>query len=260
MIDALEPEVGSIGYATMAIKAITEKAQDGKTADPGRFFSGYLNANTIDREEEIYVPTGIDTKAFMNTGGPIYPRHYDAVTGSGESCMVARVLSISKREDGLFVNKAEFDTDPLSEHWKGKVQRGFIKAMSAGFLRREVEVREKNGRKVYVVTRSELIHGVLTSQPVNRESLITGVKSVDRLTALERQLDAIKSASVPMDRFEELTGSIELISEQLAALSVALKSTETPKPPERTELDRLASSMADLAKQAAQIARVNTAA
>ena len=252
-LDTVEP--GSIGYATMAIKSITEKVAAGKSADPGRFFSGYLNANTVDREQEIYDPEGIDTKAFKNAGGPILARHYGETTAEGYSCVVARVLSLQSRKDGLFIQKAEFDTDPLSEHYKGKVSRGFIKAMSAGFLRREVDAREVRGKRVYVVTKSELIHGILTTQPMNRESLITGVKSLDRLAAFERQLEAIKSATVPLDRFEELAESIERISETLAALSVALNPADTPKPTEQKELDRLASSMAGLAKQAASIAK-----
>lgn len=253
----MEPQLlDSVGYATMAIKSITEKSASG--TEPGRFFSGHLNAHTVDREDEIFEPKGIETKAFMACGGPILVRHYGETTDEGKSCVVARVLSIQRREDGLFVNKAEFDTDELSEHYRGKVYRGFIRAMSAGLRRRDVEYRDVKGRQVRVVTRSELIHGVLTSQPINVDSLIAS-KSLDRIAALEKQLDALKSAAVPTERFEELSGSIERIFEQLAALGDALKSS-SPDTARQQGMDRLKASLADLAKQAAQVARVQSAA
>jgi len=170
----------------------------------------------------------------MAAGGPILVRHFGETTPEGFSTVVARVLSLSKRDDGLYINKAEFDTDPLSEHYKGKVSRGFIKCMSAGFLRLETKLESKGGRQVRVVTKSILVHGILTSQPVNRQSLV-GRKSMERIEQLARDLETLKTASVPASEFKALSESIGRISEQLQDLN--LKADRTPDPSTATEYD-----------------------
>ena len=243
-IDAALADADALGYATFAIKSVVDKATPD---DPGRFFSGMLNANSDDLEGERYEPAGIDTKAFMAAGGPILARHFGETTPEGYSTVVARALSVSRRDDGLFINKAEFDTDLLSEHYKGKVQRGFIKCMSAGFLRLEVKHESKAGRQIRVVTKSMLVHGILTSQPVNRQSLI-GRKSLERVEQLARDLEALKIASVPAEQFKTLSESIGRISEQLQDLS--LKADRTPEPLTIGEYDPAILAIAEMTEEA----------
>lgn len=252
-----------ISYASMAIKSISEKS--GKPADDGRFFSGMLNANTVDWEDEVYDPKGINYKSFKACGGPILVRHFGETTPEGYSCVVARALSMSAREDGFYIHKAEFDVDALSEHYRGKVQRGFITAMSAGLRRLECEYQTKGGKEVRVVTKSMLVHGVLTSQPVNRDSLI-GRKSLDRIEALSREMDGLgrelnglKSQAIPLERFEELA---EAIKAAFAASSMGIRPGVHPtaaiqpmiEPEEKMRLDQLVESftaMANTARRAA---------
>ena len=250
-------ESESIGYIpVVALKSITDKS---KPEDEGRFFSGMLNANEIDAQRERFEPSGIDTKSFMSCGGPILASsHYQEMASNGQSCVVARVLSISRTPTGLRINKAEFDTDPLSEHYKGKVQRGFIKAMSAALIRKAWDYEGKDENQVRVVTKSVLVHGILTSQPVNRGSLI-GRKSLDQIDALKRELESLKSGFAPLERFEELADAIKSLSERLEEVwaskatveASALESAEpTESITEPQDTDLILQATAELAEVA----------
>jgi len=215
VIDTIDCDDGRIHYhPRLSIKSINSPD------DPGRFFRGILNANTVDRDGERFEPMGVDLKAFKAAGGPVVNQHFDPVTSSGLSNVVGRA-DVVRAKEGLILKKGEFDTDEVSEHWKGKVHRKFIKALSAGFLRRKAELRQskRGGEQHVVVTESELIHVALTSQPVNRESLIAA-KSIDRIAVLESRLKDVGSD----DFLEEVSkriadGFMGKLSQEIAELS-----------------------------------------
>lgn len=205
-------------YAGMTLKSLHRDDEDPKKR--GRFFSGVLNANKVDREGERFDTDGIDIRGFKAAGGPIMVGHFSELTGQGFSGVVARAITTVKAPEGLIIRKAEFDVDPLSEHWMGKVHRGFVRGLSAGLLRRKSELRrsKRDDLQHVVVTESELIHAVLTSQPVNRESLIDAAKSLDRIAVLERDVQKALAGSNDL-ALKELSSRMADLSDQVASLS-----------------------------------------
>jgi len=229
---------GAIAYRAMSVKSI--KGAD-EEKDPGRFFSGMLNAASVDREYEQFEPLGCDLSGFKAAGGPILVSHFSEVLANGESAVVARCHSVRRSEKGIFIDKAEFDTDPISEHYKGKVQRGFIRCLSAGFAVRKVEYKKarQDAPTIRVVTKSELIHGILTSQPVNRESLIAA-KSMNRIAELEAKIESMAGDT---ERVERIFGELQEIAEQVRHLSVRLDGGSKTEPVQ-PELDRVSAMVA----------------
>lgn len=242
-----------VGYPLMSVKSV-----EGSDKDPGRFFKGVLNSNTIDRDGERYEPKGVDIRGFKAAGGPVVVDHYRETTADGFSSVVARVLSVVKANEGIIVKKAEFDTDPLSEHWRGKVHRGFVKAMSAGLLRKKAELRQskRDGKQHVVVTDSELIHVKLTSQPANRESLIAA-KSIDRIAALELRVKNIGTPEflnelvekMQENIFDSFTAQITELSDQVANL-VGAKSCDKGSD---SSLSRIADALSGLCGNAMEM-------
>lgn len=252
MADEIDNDTGGFGTLMLAVNPIVSKSA-AKSDDDGRYFSAMLNANTVDWQAERYVPEGIDYKSFMACGGPIYGSHWNETTADGRSCVVANVRSMEARKDGLFIKKAEFDmADDLGRHYAGKVQRKVLRAMSARFLVREWDYEQKGGMEVRVVKKSILVHGILTAQPVNRQSLI-GRKSLERIDQLARELESLKSESAPLSRFEELAESIKSLSDRLEAV-LASRAEPAADPEAKARIDQLARRFTELAATARQAA------
>lgn len=234
-------------FPTMTVKSI-----DG---EGDQFFSGVMNANVIDRVGDLVYPEGVDIRSFMEMGGPIMAGHSELLP-NGESAVVARALKVRKSEKGLILDKGEFDTDPLSDYYRGKVKRGFIKGMSIGMRVLEREFKPtRTGREVRHVTKSELIHVALTAQPVNQASLIAAKSFASKIADLEKRLDAVCKSGVSPDRLDELAASIANLSEQLETLKGAIVKPDGGEPTGRddrlADLTDAASGLLDAALKAA---------
>lgn len=236
-----EVEPGQVACLSMSIKSINDAAAKD---DPGRFFSGMLNAHTVDRENEIFDPAGCDLSAYKAAGGPILAgSHFSEVLPGGHSAVVARALSVSRSDKGIFISKAEFDRDETSEHWKGKVHRGFVRCLSAGLLVKAVEykksVRDGQERTIRQVVKSELFHAILTCQPVNRESIIAA-KSMARIRELE---DRIKAMADAPDRLAGLLTEAQSLIDKLVEFQG--KSQTVEPEPVSPELEQCSNVMAE---------------
>lgn len=246
---------GPVSYPMMSLKSL--KGPGG--SDDGRLFSGVLNANQVDREGERFDPAGVDIRGFKRAGGPILTEHFSEQTANGLSSVVARAITIVTAPEGVIIRKAEFDIDVLSEHWMGKVHRKFVRGLSAGLLKMSSELRQskKDGAQHVVVTKSELIHAILTSQPVNVGSLIAA-KSLDRIAALETAIKGLStSPGGSSEVLEELATKMAELSDQVATLSEQMRAgVAAPASAESNDaMGRLADAAAALAHRAFKAAR-----
>lgn len=223
-IDVIDPDI--------VVKSMTVKATSDNKDD--RTFSGVCSTASIDRQSEQVESAGIDTRAYMSLGGPILAAsHFSESFASGFSSVVARALRLTKSKDQLVLNKGEFDTDPISEHYRGKVQRGFLRGFSISFIPRDVDYRQtRAGRQIRVVNKSELIHILITGMPVNTGSLIAA-KSLARIEKLENRISQLSTAFDP-SKLDAVATDIANLSAQVETL----KSLLTDKPEVSVDAER----------------------
>ncbi len=209
---------GTSALAMMTVSPVKCKSSDAKSSNGS--FSAMLNASTVDLEGDLFDPNGVDLSVFKALGGPIMfvhePHH---VLGNGMSTVIAKTENnIRATGDGIFIGKADFDSDELSQHYRGKVDRGYIRGMSIGLIITDFEFRMVDGRDVRVITRSILVHGIITPQPVNTDSLIQSVsdKSTEQIEKLGKDLSSFKAASA--DRMSELVSATKAMTERIEEL------------------------------------------
>lgn len=209
-------------------------------ADGGRMFSGIIYHSSVDRHGVLrFQIPGIDFSTFKKTGAPINIEHQDT-TSDGRCAVVARALKIHAEPSALMLDAGEFDIDdPLADHWRGKVQRKFIRAMSASLMIKKAEMKtlKVDGEKTDIldVSESELMHIALVSQPRSgnavihaasesnlRKELQTIAKRVESLSLnLERVVSHIKLASETEER-QGLSRAVEE-ARRVAAIAELLK-------------------------------------
>lgn len=163
----LEPEIGSLGFATAKLKSIDEALRTAEFV---------ISSGEIDRYGEIVDPAAFDAQtieAFMANPVALAAHQHSGL--NGECTVVGTWLAI-RRDGNQTIGVCQFDTDELGEQYWGKVRRGKLKACSIGFIVRAWEMREvgtgEAKRSVRVFTKIELIEISIVAVPANRQALM----------------------------------------------------------------------------------------
>jgi len=205
---------------------MTFKSKPGDDLAKEHEFSGILSTDDVDPQGDKIIAKGIDTRRFMALGGPIIAgSHYSEAFANGECAVVAKALKIQKTPTSLLLKKGVFDTDPLSARYEGKVKRGFMCGLSVGLRVIERDYKDtRRGGTVRIVAKSELIHVLITSQPVNPNAIIAA-KSLQRIAELERRVEETLGRS---DRLDEIADDIATLQESVKSLVGGEQSPDVP--------------------------------
>lgn len=161
------------------VKSYTFKSLNTKVGRDGtRRISGYANASTLDRSNEIVDPEAFKSSLDKYMENPIvfYNHDWDEAIG--------KVISASINASGLLVDiEIGSGFEPADSVW-AQIEQGILKSFSIGFRPLLVEVDEYN--EALVIKDMELYEVSVVTIPMNRESLfeitsnqLKGVKIMD---------------------------------------------------------------------------------
>jgi hypothetical protein len=131
----------------------------------GDIYYATITDNSVDRQNEIVDPDGVDIKNFLLNGPVLYGHAYQGI----ESIPVGKMVSLSlvhenerKKWDAGFVFQGD-DVTPLISAVHKSWERGFLNAVSIGFLAKEYDGN--------TITKSELLEFSIVPVPANPMAL-----------------------------------------------------------------------------------------
>ncbi len=193
-------------------RGITES---GHNKDKKRSINGIASTEEISRSGIFIDISGIDVRPFKKN--PIvlashYAQVFDLTPG-----VIGAVGLIAKRNNSLLFKHMVFDTDPLSEAWFQKIQKGFVRMVSIGIMPIKMEIEEKivgKGKSQRTIqflniSKSELLEISPTAIGANRGAFIDprSLPPSKETEAIQARIDGLQKDVEEMQRM--LDGSDE---------------------------------------------------
>jgi HK97 family phage prohead protease len=141
-----------------------------------RIFHGIMTTSTVDREKEVVITDGINTKSFEKIGA-VFVNH-------DHSLPIGRPLELKKFPNRLeaTVKIADRPTDFVGPFYPDTIwsliEQDVIKGLSIGFMANEKRFPNKKDLEVYgdqverIISKSELIELSVATIPCNEEAVI----------------------------------------------------------------------------------------
>jgi len=157
----MDSEIKEFGNAAFVKSIDQDKKQIVAVASTGN----------LDRDNEIVLPSAFKELLPVYMKNPVVLSAHSHRLQSGNSPVVAVVLSARANKDGLHVViEFETETELGKEYWT-LYSRRRQRAFSIGFIPIEWEFKKVNGREVKVFTKVELLEISCVPVPSNREAL-----------------------------------------------------------------------------------------
>src|SRR5659263_97779 len=208
-----------------AMKRVIYPITRGETI--GDVYYATITDNSLDRQNEIVDPDGIDIKNFLLNGPVLYGHTHQGI----DSIPVGKVTSLSlihendrKKLDAGWVFQAD-DVTPLISAVRKSWERGFLNAVSIGFLPLEYD-----GNKI---TKSELLEFSIVPIPANPMALrLNGftdpeIKALGVEVTPETLIADLESMVSTKEGRVLSTTNRTLISDCVSSLNALLAATDT---------------------------------
>jgi len=208
-----------------AMKRVIYPITRGETI--GDVYYATITDNSLDRQNEIVDPDGIDIKNFLLNGPVLYGHTHQGI----DSIPVGKVTSLSlihendrKKLDAGWVFQAD-DVTPLISAVRKSWERGFLNAVSIGFLPLEYD-----GNKI---TKSELLEFSIVPIPANPMALrLNGftdpeIKALGVEVTPETLIADLESMVSTKEGRVLSTKNRTLISDCVSSLNALLAATDT---------------------------------
>ena len=209
------------------IKGLTDMTISSKTDEELMRFSAIITTSSCDREGEVLLPSGAQLKNFMENPVLLFNHELDKPVG--------KVINLANRDDIIVAEFQMVKGDPLSEKLWNLVKNDVLKAVSVGFLKKEVRKPTAKDKQLFgeevkaVVSKYEVVEISLVSVGCNQDAIIYDHKTVE--TALKSEeivkktVDEVceKGVSLKKDNIKIEVDYNEILSEFKALYQKELK-------------------------------------
>lgn len=145
-----------------AVKALLVETKANAVGEEVFYFQA--SVGTKDREGEIVTVDGWDFGNFLKN--PVFMGLHDY-----ESWPLGKIVELEPNDQGFKIGVVFDDLDPEALKVKSKYQRGFLNAVSAGFIRKETT--GKRIGKDWITTKKELLEVSAVPIPQHPDALRT---------------------------------------------------------------------------------------
>lgn len=216
-----------------------------------------ITTSAVDRQNENIETTGIDTKTFMDTGGPVLWGHdYEGLPIGRATKLTKQMGSQIKARFELAINEYPFAATVYA-----MIKGGFINSVSIGGIVREWSDDYRTIKKM------EMVEFSIVSVPANAQAIITS-RSLEKATG--KSMDTIKqefqdfSRSVLLDKVsdlgdDEVNQSIKTLKNLVDILEESAKTNSkqvSNKTTKRVMRYTLADSAKSVATQAHRVIKI----
>lgn len=198
-------------------KNMSLKAEDVDVEDQ-RLFTAIITDDSIDRDKEVLLPTGLNKKDFVKNGIILFNHNQNDPIGT------ATALRRSGNGWKATGRIAEEGTDThIDKIWK-LVKQGILKGVSVGYQIEEQRPPTPEDKKMFgkavewVISKWKLLEFSVVSVPANQNALITAAKAIDLDPKFILGEDYVKEEVIDKGVEEEIVEVKEVnISEELDA-------------------------------------------
>jgi HK97 family phage prohead protease len=208
----------------LSAEAFIRKAEgmdgEGEIEAPERTYvqiAGIANATTVDRIGDLIPKDAWNLVNYLKNPVMLWEH-------SGHH-PIGKVLKIEPRDDGLYF-EAEIGskTEEITEKQEEVIsllRQGILKSFSVGFIPRASERKED----IYWIKDAELLEISLVSVPMNQDSLLTSLKSIENIDNDSKNVPQLDSqgAANANDNSNANGGSMEEMKAALAAMCEEMK-------------------------------------
>lgn len=170
--------------------------------------SGIANATTVDRIGDLIPKEAWNLANYLKNPVMLW-----------EHCgknPIGKVLKIEPRDDGLYFeaeigSKVEEITEK-QEEVISLLRQGILKSFSVGFIPRASERKDD----IFLIKDAELLEISLVSVPMNQDSLLTSIKSIENMdNDSQNKQPAIQQPANEGGTMEELKAAVAALSEDV---------------------------------------------
>ena len=171
---------------TKSILAHIEKIE-GATGE----FSAIASTGAVDRDGEIIEPSAFKATIPEFMKNPVLVAGHTYSGFSGEATVIGSVKEMKAGKDAVRF-KAQWASTPLAADYRSLYEEGHMKAFSVGFIPREAETNEVDGKNVRTYTEVELLEISAVAVPSNRQALIDAAAAGNRAARANGENEIIK--------------------------------------------------------------------
>ena len=250
----------------LSAEAFIRKAEgmngEGEVETPEKTYvqiSGIANATTVDRIGDLIPKDAWNLVNYLKNPVMLW-----------EHCgknPIGKVLKIEPRDDGLYFeaeigSKVEEITEK-QEEVISLLRQGILKSFSVGFIPRASERKDD----IFLIKDAELLEISLVSVPMNQDSLLTSIKSIENMdNDSKNKQPAIQQPANEGGTMEELKAAVAALSEdvkgcvgKLDKICGKMFPAEEDKPEQETEGEQKPDLQQELTALKEELAATKTA-